>query len=100
MMSNRTTASAALTSRAFRAAVRLLPPAFPAHDARELCDIYDELDAEARRTGGPLGAAHALARELPRRSAHIARQRDLHKIQCRLPERQSTAAHHTSSQSD
>src|SRR6476620_7716077 len=75
MMSNGITPSATLTSRAFRAALRLLPAAFRTHDALELCHIYDELDAEARRTGGSLGAALALARELPGLTALVARER-------------------------
>jgi predicted permease len=75
MSHHRTAASPTWTSRAFRAAVRLVPPAFPAHDARELCQVYDELDAEARRSGGPPAALLALARELPGLTALVARER-------------------------
>ena len=61
----RTAPNASLTSRAFRAALRLLPPTFPAGDAQELVHIYEALDAEARRARGWPGAALTLARELP-----------------------------------
>jgi predicted permease len=67
--------SRTLTSRAFRIGISLLPAEFPQDDARELCHIYDELDAEARHNGGAFGAAIALMRELPGLAALVARER-------------------------
>jgi len=66
--------NASLASRAFRAALRLLPPTFPAGDAHELVHIYEALDAEARRTGGRHGAALTFARELPGLAHLVARE--------------------------
>jgi len=66
--------NASLTLRAFRSALRLLPPTFPAGDARELAQIYEALDAEARRARGWHGAMLTLARETPGLAHLLARE--------------------------
>jgi predicted permease len=54
-----------ITSRLFRALVRLLPASTRQRDAEELCDVYDAIEADARRASGPLGALRTFATELP-----------------------------------
>ena len=68
------TSSASLTTRAFRATLRLLPTTFPASDARELVHIYEALDTEARHTRGRHGGAVTFARELPGLAHLVARE--------------------------
>jgi putative ABC transport system permease protein len=54
-----------VTSRTFRALTRLLPAPVAERDAEALCAVYDELDAEAHRMRGWVGAVTTLATELP-----------------------------------
>jgi len=68
------TSSASLTTRAFRATLRLLPTTFPASDARELVHIYEALDTEARHTRGRHGGAVTFAQELPGLAHLVARE--------------------------
>ena len=75
MISTPSASAGSVTSRVFRAAVRLLPAAFPRRDAAELCAIYDQLDAEARRSPGRCGGALTLGRELPGLGRLIVRER-------------------------
>ena len=50
-----------VTSQVFRALTRLLPARVGARDAEALCAVYDELDAEAHRMRGWVGAVTTLA---------------------------------------
>ena len=84
----RPASSASLTARAFRAALRLLPPTFPAGDAHELVHIYEALDSEARLTRGWHGAALTLARELPGLAHLVAREHAAASRACRMRRRQ------------
>ena len=66
---------ASITSRAFRTLARLLPNGDTASDAHTLSAIYDDLDADARRRHGRLGALLTFAAELPGLAAFVARER-------------------------
>jgi predicted permease len=91
MMSPRRDVHRSIASRVFRAAVRLLPPTFPARDADELCAIYDELD---RETSGEFGGAiRTLARELPGLARLVARERSVAGRQRRADRRQRRLEH-------
>jgi putative ABC transport system permease protein len=63
-----------VTSRAFRALTRLLPAPVAERDAEALCAVYDEMDAEAHRMRGRIGAVATLATELPGFCALVARE--------------------------
>ena len=63
-----------ITARIFRLLVRLLPASTRQREVDELCDIYEALAAESRRTHGALGALRTLATELPGFAALVVRE--------------------------
>jgi hypothetical protein len=63
-----------ITSRIFRLLVRLLPASTRQREVDELCDVYDAVAAESRRTHGALGALRTFATELPGFAALVVRE--------------------------
>ena len=63
-----------ITSRIFRSLVRILPASTRRRDVDELCDVYDAIEADARRTHGTLGALRTFATELPGFAALVVRE--------------------------
>jgi putative ABC transport system permease protein len=66
-----------ITSRVFRWLVRLLPASTRKRDVEELCDIYDAIEADARRIHGALGSLRTFATELPGFAALVVREHHL-----------------------